>query len=206
VAGFGDSMTSHKRSVGEQVTSGLIIGGELVCGFLVFVLAASGLAGLIGPPSSDRSAGYFLPSVALIIATVIMFVTAERWGGFVLGFIFLQGLLKGIGWAILGSNRLIREQAALVALYSIAVITMSCRFIPPRRLPATALDRAALTVLALSASAFLVLAQSSTFAIPILLIGPGALLLAWAAYRWRRSSRGAAQQPAAAAGGRRVLG
>lgn len=74
-------MTSHKRSVREQVKSGFLIAGELVGGFLVFILAAVGLDLLIQAAPKSHFAGPPTAWIALSLATIIMFATAERWGG-----------------------------------------------------------------------------------------------------------------------------
>src|SRR5262245_55174227 len=115
---------AHTRSIGEQVRSGFIIAGELVAGFLVFVVATVSLRWLIAPPIAARPVDYLVPLLALTVAAGIMFATAERWGAFILGFLFFRGALKGIGRTVLPSHQIGRTQAALIAIYCITVITM----------------------------------------------------------------------------------
>jgi hypothetical protein len=198
-------MASHKRSVGGQVKSGLVTACELVGGFIVFVLTMFGLALLIAS-KAPRPVDYFLGSLALVIATGIIFATAERWAAYIPGFLFLGGFTRSAWATVFPSHGVGRAQAALLAVYSIAVIAMLWRFIPPRRQPATTLDRAALTAFALSFATALVLSHPSTVPVAPLLISLGSLLVGWAGYRWRRVSRGAAQQPAAPAVGQHVRG
>src|SRR5262245_8257939 len=135
-------MASHERSVGKRVRSVIITLGEIVAGFLVLVLAMIGLSLLMEP---SRPVHYLVGSVALIISTGIMFATAERWGGFILGFIFAPALFKGVGYTISPPNGLSRAQAVLLLAYCITALTTLWRFIPPRRRRATPLDRATLT-------------------------------------------------------------
>jgi hypothetical protein len=79
---------THKRSVGEQIKSGLLIASELVGGFLVFILAAVGLERLISAAPTSHFAGPLTAWIEFGLAAVIMFATAERWGGVHTRFLF----------------------------------------------------------------------------------------------------------------------
>jgi hypothetical protein len=182
-------MSSHKRSVGEQVKSGFLIAGELVGGFLVFILAAVGLIQLISAAPSFHFRGPLTAWIELALATVIIFATAERWGGFIPGFFFLRSASLGIFYAVFPSlapdrsREVTRWEAGLLGVYSIMIIAVLWRFIPPRRVQATVLDRAALTIFALSVAMMMALPSSTALRAP--LIGSAPLLVAWATYRWR---------------------
>jgi len=179
---------THKRSVKEQGKSGLVIAGELVAGFLVFTLAAVGLKLLISGAPASHFAGPVVALIAVILATAIMFATAERWGGFIPGFFFLRGAVLGVFYTMFPSaaspsNRVPRSEAALIAAYSIAIIGILWRFIPPRRARATSLDRSCLTLFALSVAMMPALPTPTAYR--VVLFGSAPLLIAWAAYEWQ---------------------
>jgi hypothetical protein len=181
-------MTSHKRSVREQVKSGFLIAGELVGGFLVFILAEVGLGRLILAAPTSHFTGPVTAWIELGLATIIIFGTAERWGGFIPGFFFLRGATLGIFYAIFPSaaspsHQIPRSEAALLAVYSVVIIAVLWRFIPPRRVRATLLDRAALTIFALSVA--MMMALPSSTGLRVVLIGSAPLLVVWAAYEWK---------------------
>ena len=176
---------AEKRSVKEQVKSGFLIAGELVGGFLVFLLAAVGLQRLIlAAPTSHSVTAW----IEVALAGAIMFATAERWGGFIPGFFFLRGAFLGAFYAIFPSaaspsHRIPRSEAALLAAYSILIIAVLWRFIPPRRTRATILDRSSLTIFALSVAMMTALPTSTGSR--VVLIGSVPLLIAWAAHEWK---------------------
>lgn len=183
-------MSSRQRSVGEQVKSGFLIAGELVGGFLVFILACVGFARLFSEAPSSHFMGPVTAWIELLVATTIMFVTAERWGGFVPGFFFLRGAGGGIFFTIFPSaaanhyHGITRPEAAVLAIYSIVIIAVLWRFIPPRRVRATLVDRTALTIFALSVAIMGALPSSTALRAPLL--GSVPLLIAWVIYRWKR--------------------
>jgi hypothetical protein len=182
-----ESMT-HKRTVGEQVRSGFLIAGELVGGFLVFVLAALGLQRLISAAPTSHFVGPVTAWIEIGLAVVIMFATAERWGGFIPGFFFLRGAFLGAFYTIFpsaasSSNRIPRSEAALLAAYSIAIIAVLWRFIPPRRARATILDRSSLTIFALSVAMMTALPTPTAYR--VVLVGSAPLLFAWVAHEWK---------------------
>jgi hypothetical protein len=72
-------MTSHKRSIGDQIKTGLFVAGELVGGFLVFLLAAVGLGRLISAASTSHFTGPLTAWIELGLGALIIFATAERW-------------------------------------------------------------------------------------------------------------------------------
>lgn len=179
---------THKRSVREQGKSGLVIAGELVAGFLVFILAAVGLTLLISGAPTSHFAGPVIAWIEVILAAVIMFATAERWGGFMPGFFFLRGAFLGVFYTIFPSaaapsNRIPRSEAALIAAYSIVIIGVLWRFIPPRRARATILDRSCLTIFALSVAMMTALPTPTAYR--VVLVGSAPLLIAWTAYEWK---------------------
>jgi hypothetical protein len=179
---------THKRSVKEQGKSGLVIAGELVAGFLVFTLAAVGVKLLISGVPASHFAGPVVALIAVILATAIMFAAAERWGGFIPGFFFLRGAVLGVFYTMFPlaaspSNRVPRSEAALIAAYSIAIIGILWRFIPPRRARATSLDRSCLTLFALSVAMMPALPTPTAYR--VVLFGSAPLLIAWAAYEWQ---------------------
>lgn len=185
---FGCKSMTHKRSVKEQGEDGLVIAGELVAGFLVFILAAVGLTFLISGTPASHFTGPVIAWVEVILAAFIMFATAERWGGFIPGFFFLRGAFLGVFYtmfpsAVSPSNRIPRSEAALIAAYSVAIIGVLWRFIPPRRARATILDRSCLTLFALSVAMMSALPTPTAYR--VVLFGSAPLLIAWAAYEWR---------------------
>lgn len=178
---------THERSVTEQVESGFLIAGEIIGGFLVFILAAIGLQRLISAAPTSHFAGPLTAWIELGLAAVIIFATAERWGGFIPGFFFFGGALRGLSYtafpSAIPSNRIPRLEAGLIAAYSIAMIAVLWRFIPPRRARATSIDRSALTIFALSVATMPALPTST--GLRAVLVGSVPLLIAWAAYEWR---------------------
>jgi hypothetical protein len=187
------SKTSDSRSVGEQVKSGLVIAGEFVVGFLTFLMASVGIVGLY-----QQAPSHFLgPLTAwfeLCVATVIIFATAERWGGYIPGFFLIRGFIGGIIHTIypsppgVHSEGLTRLEGAGLAIYSIALLAVLWRFIPPRRVRATVVDRTALTIFALSVASMLALPPGTFLRAP--LVGSIPLLIAWTVYRWKLSRHG----------------
>jgi|GEM_PF-2252228 hypothetical protein len=179
---------THKRTVGEQVKSGFLIAGELVGGFLVFLLAAVGLDRLISGASTSHLAGPVTAWIEVAIAAIVMFATAERWGGFIPGFFFLRGAFLGAFYAIFPSaaspsHQIPRSEAALLAAYSILIIAVLWRFIPPRRTRATVLDRSALTIFALSVAMMTALPTPTAYR--VVLVGSAPLLIAWVTHEWK---------------------
>jgi hypothetical protein len=180
---------SRKRSVGQQVKNGFLIAGELVGGFLVFILAGIGFARLFSEAPTHHFMGPLIAWAELAVATTIMFATAERWGGFIPGFFFLRGASGGIFYTIFPPSAaparphgITRPEAALLAIYSILIIAVLWRFIPPRRVRATLVDRTALTIFALSVAIMGALPPSTALRAP--LAGSVPLLIAWVIYRW----------------------
>ena len=175
-------MASRKRSVEEQIGSGFLIAGELLGGAAVFLLAVVGIHGIVNAPPVSPSIGPLIAWLELLIATTVMFVTAERWGGFIPGFFFIQGALRATAASIVPVDGATRLEAALIAIYSITIIAVLWRFLPPRRWRATLLDRAALTTFALSVAAVFA-APSTSVALRLVLVGSAPLFVAWTVYR-----------------------
>jgi len=186
-------MPRDHRSVKEQVKSGLLIAGELVGGFLVFILAAKGLIWLFPPDHSAHFPGPAKAWIALSIAAVAIFSTAERWAGIIPGFFLIRGLMGGLFAtafpiaASAHSQGISRLEAAELAIYCLCVIVLLWRFLPPHRAPATVLDRVALTVYAFSVAAVWALPRETAFRAPLL--GAIPLLIAWLIFRRQRPRR-----------------
>jgi len=182
-------MGSHKRSASEQVKSGFFKVGELVGGFLVFVMASRGFISLFSKEPPQNFRGLFIASSELCAAAIIMFLTAERWGGYIPGFLLLPAAMKGISYSIITPlSSTAREaftawQYGAMGLYGGVAIALLWRFVPPRRLNPTLLDRTALTIFALSLALSLALPPAFLSWPP--LFGLSALFVSWAIYRWR---------------------
>ncbi len=187
------TMASDSRSIGEQVKSGFVIAGELVGGFLTFLMAAVGIVRLYSQAPSHHFLGLLTAWIELCVATVIIFATAERWGGYIPGFFLLRGAMGGIVYTIFPFSPnahfqgMTHLKAAGLAIYSITVIAILWRFVPPRRVRATVLDRTTLTIYALSVASMGALPSATALRAP--LIGSIPLLVAWAAYRWKHHRR-----------------
>jgi hypothetical protein len=181
------SMTSDSRSVGEQVKSGFLIAGELVGGLFTFLMATKGIVQLYSSAPSRHFGGPLTAWLELCVAIVVIFATAERWGGYIPGFFFLRGFFGGIIHIISPSSAdaqgLTRLEGAVLAIYSIALLGILWRFIPPRRVRATLLDRMALTIFALSVASMWALPRATAMGAP--LFGSIPLLIAWGVYRWK---------------------
>jgi heme A synthase len=184
-----------RRSVSEQIVSGLRLAGGLVAGFLVLVLAFGSISTLPAGAPSYGVFGLYVSWSMLCVASIIMLLTTNRWAPYVPGFFFLPGLFKAVGLLLLGPNAsspiathwVDRTEAMEIVVVCIIVIVLTWRFIGKRPAPTTLLDRVALT--------FFVLAtiRQSTISYhwpPMPLIsGLSALLVAWCAYRWERAGR-----------------
>jgi hypothetical protein len=155
----------------------------ILVGILVFVVAILGSLLVMVPDPGMGARAIPVGLVALGFATTVMFKTAERWAGFVPGFIFLPAILGSLG-------RLPLHLAGFMAAYCLLLILLLWRFIPPRRRVVSLLDRTALTLFALSAAAFAALEgarqETAIPAIDIPLIGACPLVVAWAVSRWGR--------------------
>ena len=67
---------------------------------LVFVMASRGFIGLLSKQPLQNRAGLLIACVEIGAAGIIMFLTAERWGGYIPGFLLLTVVLKGISYSI----------------------------------------------------------------------------------------------------------
>lgn len=183
-------MSSKKRSVGEQIRSGFVIAGELVGGFVVCVIALSSLETVFAKATTPPSKASPLVWPALAAATTVIFVTAERWGGFVPGFLFLFAAFKGFAYSVIppvanhDRTALTRSEYLGMGCYSVLVIVLLWRFIPPRKTQATILDRVALTVFALSVLTAMVLQEPTSLILAV--AGLVALIVPWTIYFWFR--------------------
>jgi hypothetical protein len=177
-----------KSSTSEQIKSGFFKFCRFVLGFIVFCLLLGGLSILFYPAAPSHHWLFRLlgGSLSVVVALTIMFITADRWGGFAAGFFFLPGAARALGSFFTGYDYsypprpLSRLESGLFALYSIAVIALVWRFIGRRKIAITIVDRLALTTFATCCAVFLVRPQS--YVAPAL--GLVALLIAWVLHRW----------------------
>jgi hypothetical protein len=183
------------RTTGEKVVSGMRLGVGLVAGFLVLVLAIGGISTL---PAGAPAYGNYLPFVSwgmVCLATVILFLTANRWASIGIGFFCVPALFKSLAVLAFGTetsssipyHRLTRTQAGEILFVCVIVIALTWRFAGNHPAPTTFLDRIALT--------FFVLATIKQMIIPYswpplpLISGLSALLIAWCVYRWQQAGR-----------------
>jgi hypothetical protein len=184
-----------RRSVIEQIVSGLRLAGGLVAGFLVLVLAFGSISNLPAGAPAYGGFGVYVSWGMLCVASIIMLLTTNRWAPYVPGFFCLPGLFKAVGLLLLGpnlsspiaSNWANRTEAMEIVVLCIIVIALTWRFIGKRPAHTTLLDRVALTFFVLAAI------RQATIAYhwpPMpLMSGLSALLVAWCAYRWERAGR-----------------
>ena len=139
-----------KRTISQQVSNGFRIAGGLVGGFLVMLATLAGLARF----SVGRTAGgfsVFTSWTSLVVAAIVVLLTAHRWAPFVTGFFFGPATLKMLGILVFNSDSYYSSHSitrlAVIELlaYSVAVIWLTWRFVGERPAPTTVLDRLALT-------------------------------------------------------------
>jgi hypothetical protein len=84
-------MRRDRRSVKEQVLSGLILSGELVGGIVVIVATLVGTRWIF--PDGHLAPFYssFKGWILVVAVTPVIYFTAERWAEFIPGF-FLHGV------------------------------------------------------------------------------------------------------------------
>jgi hypothetical protein len=147
-----------RRTVSAKVVSGLRLGGGLVAGFLVVVLALAGVSSLpAGAPTFGQYAQLGARSM-LILATILMFWTVNRWAPYVPAFFVFPALFKTLAVILIGpspqssisSNRLSRSEATELLVYFVVVIALTWRFVGNRPAPTTFVDRLALTFFVLA--------------------------------------------------------
>lgn len=183
------------RTTGAKVVSGMRLGFGLVAGFLVLVLAIGGISTLPAGAPAYGNYGPFVSWGMVCLATVILFLTANRWASIGFGFFCVPALFKSLTVLAFGTNpsssipyhRLTRMQAGEILFVCVIVIALTWRFLGSHPAPTTFLDRIALT--------FFVLATIKQMIIPYswpplpMISGLSALLIAWCAYRWRQAGR-----------------
>lgn len=183
------------RTTGAKVVSGMRLGFGLVAGFLVLVLAFGGISTLPAGAPAYGNYGPFVSWGMVCLATVILFLTANRWASIGFGFFCVPALFKSLAVLAFGTNpsssipyhRLTRMQAGEILFVCVIVIALTWRFLGNHPAPTTFLDRIALT--------FFVLATIKQMIIPYswpplpMISGLSALLIAWCAYRWRQAGR-----------------
>jgi hypothetical protein len=180
------------RSVHQQVVSGLRLGGGLVAGLLILGLAYWSISALLANAHSSAWPGHFCLWFILCFASVMMFVTVNRWVPFVPAF-YLLTLMRSLGVLTFGlvssastaADWASRKDLLGPLVFCVVVVALTWRFIGNIPAPTTFLDRVALT--------FFVLAQLNQMAIsyhrpPLpLILGFSALLITWCVYRWNRA-------------------
>ncbi len=185
-----DSFTWHdKRSKTEQLVNGVRIAGGLIAG-LVVIASVTGCLGALSEDQPRRSTGtVFEFVIALAVAAIVMFLTANRWAPFVTGFFFGPALLKIAAVLALQSNSyysshsMSRTGMAEFLAYSVAVVALTFRFVGERPAQTTIVDRFALTFFALTCLKQLTIEYS--FPAWPLLCGSLALFAAWCAHHVR---------------------
>jgi hypothetical protein len=183
------------RTAGEKVVGGIRLGLGLVAGFVVLVLASRGISTLPRGAPAYGSYGPFVSWGMVCLATVILFLTANRWASIGAGFFCVPALFKSLAVLAFGTNpsssipyhRLTRIQAAEILFVCVIVIGLTWRFAKNHPAPTTFLDRIALT--------FFVLVTIKQMMIPyswppaLLISGLGALFVAWCVHRWQQAGR-----------------
>jgi hypothetical protein len=190
------------RTVSAKVVSGLRLGGGLVAGFLVVALALAGVSSL---PAGAPTFGHYALLASwsmLILATILMFWTVNRWVPYVPAFFVFPALFKTLAVILIGPNphssisssTLTRSEATELLIYCVVVIALTWRFVGNRPAPTTFVDRLALT--------FFVLATLKQVEAPYhwppfpLISGLAALLIAyWISRRARQQTRPIASTP-----------
>jgi len=179
------------RSVEQQIVTGLRLGGGLAGGLLILGLAFWSTSTLVANVQPEPWPAHFGFWCVLCFASVMMFVTVNRWVSFVPAFCCFTLVRSVLTFGLLSSASTAADWASrrylLEPLVICVVVTaLTWRFIGNIPARTTFLDRFALT--------FFVLAQLNQMAIschwpPLLLIaGLSALLIAWCDYRWNRAT------------------
>jgi hypothetical protein len=183
------------RTARAKVVSGIRLAFGLVAGFVVLALAFGGISTLPEGAPAYGSSGPFVSWGMVFLATVILFLTANRWASIGIGFFCVPALFKSVAVLAFGTNpsssipyyRLTRMQAAEILFVCVIVIALAWRFARNHPAPTTFLDRIALT--------FFVLTTIKQMVIPYswppapLISGLAALLVAWCVYRWQQAGR-----------------
>src|ERR1700690_1093189 len=92
------------RTTRDKVISGMRLGGGLVAGFIVGVLALGGLSTLpAGAPAYGRY-GSFVSWSMVCLSTVILILTTNRWASYVPGFFCVPALFKAFLVLVHGTN------------------------------------------------------------------------------------------------------
>lgn len=182
-------MSLDKRSVKDQVKSGLLLAGRVVAAFLVFGLAAAGFSRMHSPEHPFHFPGALRAWMALVTAAIIIFWTAEHWL-LIPGLIIVRGFFGGLFYVIfpvasgIHTRGLDRLNAAELVVYSVCLVPLIWRFAPPTTYRATKFDRIAITSYILSIAAMVLFSKD---AVEAPLIGTIPLLLAWFIHLWNRS-------------------
>jgi hypothetical protein len=184
---------SDKRPIRKQVASGFRIAGGLLAGFVVMMAVLFGLGRLSQDPGAHSSSSYVFGTwVALGVAAIIMFWTANRWAPFVTGFFFGPALLKILGALFLepdsyfSSHAISRSGLTELFAYSLAAVLLTSRFVGKRPAQTTVVDRFALTLFVFTS--FGSIGVPRRFALWLLLSGVLALLAAWCFHRFTRKN------------------
>jgi len=147
-----------RRTVSAKVVSGLRLGGGLVAGFLVVALALAGVSSL---PAGAPTFGHYALLASwsmLILATILMFWTVNRWAPYVPAFFVFPALFETLAVILMGSNphssissnTLTRSEAIELLIYCVVVIALTWRFVGNRPAPTTFVGRLAFTFFVLA--------------------------------------------------------
>jgi len=185
-------MARENRSTKEQALSGMLLVAELVGGFLTILLTIIAFGWFFPPGEPSQFPGPLKAWIAVAVAAPVIFFTAERWAGLIPGFFLLRGIFGGAFYAAfprppgLHSQGTPRMQAVELVIYSVVVLILLWRFVPPRRYRATVFDRTALTIYALSVAS-LWAATANGKAMPVIAGGIVILFAAWLQFRFFNS-------------------
>jgi hypothetical protein len=185
-------MSLDQRSVKDQVKSGLLLAGRVVAAILIFALAALGFGWMHSYEHPFHFPGPLRAWLALVTAATIIFWTAERWL-VIPGLVIVRGFFGGVFYVLfpvtsgINTRGLSRIGAAALVVYSVVLVPLVWRFVPPTKYRATIFDRIAITCYTLAIAAMVLFSKDAVLEAP--LFGTIPLLLAWLIYLWNRSKR-----------------
>ena len=185
-------MSLDQRPVKVQVKSGLLLAGRVVAAILVLALAAVGFLWMHSPEHPFHFPGPLRAWIALLTAAIIIFWTAERWL-VIPGLVIVRGFFGGLFYVLfpvtsgINTRGLSRLGAVELVVYSVCLVPLIRRFVPPTMYRATIFDRIAITGYTLSITAMVLFSKDAALEAPLL--GTIPLLLAWLIHLWNRSNR-----------------
>jgi len=164
----------------------------VVAAILIFALAAVGFGWMHSPEHPFHFPGPLRAWIALVTAAIIIFLTAKRWL-MIPGLVIVRGFFGGLFYVFfpvtspIHTRGLGRLAAAELVVYSICLVPLIWRFVPPTMYRTTVFDRVAITCYILSIAAMVLFSKDAVLEAP--LFGTIPLLLAWLIHLWNRSKR-----------------